>query len=220
MWRLTCPVALASVIGTAAAETACTVTFTQDGAEVGQIPHRIELGWQVVPLRKAPFEMSIRPPSCAYLIASFIDEQSLGEAKRFSPLVFAGTGTAMAATPAEADILIWPSRSPLRVPLQELSRDWKVIDTYKAEIATLGYAPDVVQAWGSAFPLQIEDDRAVARFTRLTAATPIDAALPDQALAGVVYLKRKEFLKPSWHGATAPWLILEPYRVIYSFRQR
>jgi hypothetical protein len=199
MRRLTCLIVLASMIGTTAAEPACTVIFTQNGAEVGQIPHRIELGWQVVPLRKAPFEMSIRPPSCAYLIASFSDQQSFGEAKRLSPQVFASTGTAMAATPAEADILVWPSRSPLRVPMQEVSQDWKVIDTYKAETAALGYTPDVVQAWGSAFPLQIEEDRAVARFTRLTTSTPLDAALPDQALAGVVYLKRKELLKPTWH---------------------
>lgn len=198
-----------------AAEEACTVRFYQDDKEVLPVAVR---NWQAVMLRKSAFQLSITPASCAYLVATLADSSSIAEAERFTPLVFAGMGTAVAASPEDADILHWPSRTPIRTTLKEQTQDWRVLDTFKQETKTLGYEPQVVQAWGSAFPLQPADDRVTANFNRLTPSMRLDGNMPDVNLPGIIYLKRKELLKPSWHGASAPWLLLEPYRVLYLFR--
>lgn len=198
-----------------AAEEACTVRFYQDDNEI--LPVAVGI-WQAVTLRKAAFHLSITPASCAYLIATLADSPSIAEVERFTPLVFAGTGNAVAASPEDADILHWPSRTPIRTTLSEQTQDWRVLDAFKQETTMLGYEPQVVQAWGSAFPLQSADDRVTANFKRLTPSVRLDGRMPNIDLPGIVYLKRKELLKPSWHGAFAPWLLLEPYRVLYLFR--
>lgn len=194
---------------------ACSVEFWQDGTEI-----RITTlnGWRLVELKKAPFQLKIFPAKCAFLVATLTDAHSIADAESLTPVVFAGAGTAGAASPEDSDILNWPSRAPIRSSLKEQGYNWQVLDAYKQESDVLGFSPQVIQAWGSAWPLKPIDDVVVATFNRLTKTVPLDPKMPSFTLPGVIYLKKKELLKPTWEGAQAMLFLLEPYRVLYVFK--
>lgn len=197
------------------ANATCSVEFQQDGEG---IQTSMRQGWHVVELKKAPFRLRISPGKCGFLVATLVDTQSIAEAEKLTPIVFAGAGTAGAALPADGDILNWPSRTPIHSSLKEQGYGWQVLDVYKQESALLGFAPQVIQAWGSAWPLKPVEDSVVADFNRLTSTIPLDATMPIRTLPGIIYLKKKELLKPAWEGAQPTLYLLEPYRVLYVFK--
>lgn len=198
----------------AQADTVCELSFTQNGVKL--MPET-KGRWLTLRLAKAPFELQARPADCYPVMATLMSAQAVAEASGLTEIVFSGTGDSYAASEEQKDILHWASREPIVTTLAELTSEWSVIDTYKAESERLGYSPRPVRAWGSAWPFQLDANGRVAKFRRLTAQIALSPEMPSVQLPVIVYLPVKDLMKPTWHNAIASWRLRRPYRIVFVF---
>jgi hypothetical protein len=196
------------------AETDCKVDFIQGEVKVQAVKAG---GWNLISLAKKPFQISISPPECRPSLATLQGHALLEEISTLPELVFAHDGTGFAGRSEDADVLHWPSRTPIKIQLKEISTDWAVVDTFKAESNRLRYQLQPIQAWGSASVFQVGLKGSSASFRRLTQQIDLNSEMPSITLPAVIYLKVKDLMKPTWFDAVAPYYLVQPYKVLFTF---